>query len=273
MKLEKALAIAKEFIKPNAFINGKWISRPAGSFTVLDKGTLQPICEQVPNGTTEMALDAIQAAKAAFPAWSGAMAKERAVILREVARLHHANIDALGALITMESGKPLKEARGEIAYGASYFEFFAEECKRHDGYIIPTTTKKRELFAIKQPIGVASLLTPWNFPNAMLARKAAAALAAGCTVVAKPAEDTPLSALAMAELLQRAGLPAGVFNVVPCARSNVAAMGEVLCTHPDVRKISFTGSTNVGKLLLKHAAGTGEANIYGTWGQCAIHCI
>ncbi|KAH0617885.1 hypothetical protein JD844_016584 [Phrynosoma platyrhinos] len=166
------------------------------------------------------------------------------------------NKDGLARIITAENGKPLKEAQGEILYSASFLEWFAEEARRVYGDIIPSSAKDRRILVLKQPVGVAAIITPWNFPSAMITRKVGAALAAGCTVVVKPAEDTPLSALALAELANRAGIPAGVYNVVPCSRQQAATVGEVLCTDPLVSKISFTGSTATGKILLRHAAST-----------------
>ncbi|NXP69099.1 SSDH protein, partial [Chloropsis cyanopogon] len=158
------------------------------------------------------------------------------------------NKEELARIITAESGKPLKEAQGEIMYSASFLEWFAEEARRIYGDVIPASAKDRRVLVLKQPVGVAAIITPWNFPSAMITRKVGAALAAGCTVVVKPAEDTPLSALALGELANQAGIPAGVYNVVPCSRQQTAAVGEVLCTDPLVSKISFTGSTATGKV-------------------------
>uniref|UniRef100_A0A7M4E7X6 Succinate-semialdehyde dehydrogenase n=1 Tax=Crocodylus porosus TaxID=8502 RepID=A0A7M4E7X6_CROPO len=182
--------------------------------------------------------------------------QERSALLRKWYHLMIENKDDLAKIITAENGKPLKEAQGEILYSASFLEWFAEEARRVYGDIIPPAAKGRRILVLKQPVGVATIITPWNFPSAMITRKVGAALAAGCTVVVKPAEDTPLSALALAELANQAGIPAGVFNVVPCSRQQTPAVGEALCTDPLVAKISFTGSTATGKLLLHYAADT-----------------
>nr|XP_003468913.2 succinate-semialdehyde dehydrogenase, mitochondrial [Cavia porcellus] len=181
---------------------------------------------------------------------------ERSSLLRKWYDLMMQNKDDLAKIITAESGKPLKEAQGEILYSAHFLEWFSEEARRVYGDIISTPTKERRALVLKQPLGVAAVITPWNFPSAMITRKVGAALAAGCTVVVKPAEDTPFSALALAQLANQAGIPAGVYNVVPCSRAKASEVGEVLCTDPLVSKISFTGSTVTGKVLLRHAAST-----------------
>lgn len=199
---------------------------------------------------------AIKAAEKALPAWRRKTAKERASILRRWYDLVVAHADDLAALLTEEMGKPLTEARGEILYGASFIEWFAEEGKRIYGDIIPTHKEDARVLVMKQPIGVVAAITPWNFPNAMITRKVAPALAAGCTVVLKPAEDTPYSALALAVLAEEAGLPAGVLNIVTGSLESAPEIGKVLTTHPVVKKISFTGSTEVGKLLMKQSADT-----------------
>jgi|TARA_R110000772_G_scaffold268361_1_gene395011 succinate-semialdehyde dehydrogenase/glutarate-semialdehyde dehydrogenase len=197
---------------------------------------------------------AIAAAYAAKPAWAALTVKERAKLLRRWFDLIMENQDDLALILTTEQGKPLAEAKGEIAYGASYIEWFAEEAKRVYGDIIAPPNSSQRLFVIKQPIGVVASITPWNFPNAMLARKAAPALAAGCTFVAKPAHETPLSAIALAVLAEQAGIPAGVFNIV-CS-SSAPTIGKVMTSSPLVSKLSFTGSTQVGKTLLEQCAGT-----------------
>ncbi|HEY8351139.1 MAG TPA: NAD-dependent succinate-semialdehyde dehydrogenase [Sphingomonadales bacterium] len=197
-------------------------------------------------------LAAIQAARAALGPWSALTAKTRAQILRRWHDLILAHQEELAKLLTLEQGKPIQEARGEILYGASFIEWFAEEGKRLYGDVIPSHAPDKRLIVIKQPIGVVGAITPWNFPNAMITRKVAPALAAGCTTVIKPAEDTPLSALALGVLADRAGIPAGVINIV--TSNNAPEVAEVLTGHPDVRKISFTGSTRVGKLLMRQCA-------------------
>lgn len=196
----------------------------------------------------------IEAAHAAMPEWRNRTALERSTILRRWFELIMENKDELARLVTLECGKPLGEAAGEVAYGASFVEWFAEEAKRVYGDVIPAQEKGRQIIVIKQPIGVVAAITPWNFPVAMITRKVAPALAAGCTAVVKPAEDTPLSALALAALAEQAGFPEGVFNIVTA--NDPVDIGYELSTNPLVRKVSFTGSTEVGKLLMKQASGT-----------------
>ncbi len=213
---------------------------------------LSPICSVAALGTAETAR-AVAAAEAALPAWRAKTAKERSALLRKWFELMMANQEDLARLLSWEQGKPLAESRGEIAYGASFIEWFAEEAKRVYGDVIPHDKQGRRLVVIKQPIGVAAAITPWNFPNAMITRKAGPALAAGCTIVIKPASETPLSALALAELASRAGIPAGVVNVVT---GDARAIGGELTRNPVVRKLSFTGSTGIGKLLMAQCADT-----------------
>ena len=196
---------------------------------------------------------AIEAAKKAFPAWAAKPAKERGKILRKWADLMMANAEDLGKLMTAEQGKPLAEAKGEVGYAASFYEWFAEEGRRVYGDMIPSGTPDKRLFALRQPVGVVGAITPWNFPAAMITRKAGAALAAGCTFVVKPAESTPYSALAQAELAIRAGVPPGVFNVIT---GKASAIGGELTSNPLVAKITFTGSTEIGKLLMSQCAST-----------------
>lgn len=197
---------------------------------------------------------AIAAAAEAFPRWSRLTAKDRSAILKKWYALVMQHATDLALLLTTEQGKPLAEARAEVIYGASFIEWNAEECRRVYGEVIPTPQSAKRLFTIKQAVGVVAAITPWNFPVAMITRKIAPALAAGCTVVLKPAEDTPLCALALAQLAMEAGLPPGVLNVLPAAVP--ATIGKILATHPLIRKISFTGSTEVGRLLMEQAAGT-----------------
>jgi succinate-semialdehyde dehydrogenase/glutarate-semialdehyde dehydrogenase len=207
----------------------------------------------VPKLGAEEARRAIDAAERAWPAWRAKTAKERSVILRKWFDLMMANQEDLAQILTAEQGKPLAEARGEIAYGASFIEWFAEEGKRAYGDVIPQHQADKRVLVIKQPIGVCALITPWNFPNAMITRKAGPALAAGCTVVIKPASQTPYSALAMAELGERAGIPKGVLNVLT---GDSKAIGGELCANSKVRKLSFTGSTETGRVLMKQCADT-----------------
>jgi succinate-semialdehyde dehydrogenase / glutarate-semialdehyde dehydrogenase len=243
-------------LKGQGAIDGKWVDADSGRrFAVTDPATGRHVSDVADMGVAETRR-AIDAAARALPAWRAKTAKERAAVLRRWFDLIVANTDDLALLMTTEQGKPLAESRGEVAYGASFVEWFAEEGKRAYGDIIPTTGNDRRLLVMKQPIGVCAAITPWNFPIAMITRKVAPALAAGCTVVAKPAEATPLSALALVELANRAGVPPGVFNVVVADGSGAAAIGLELCTNPVVRKVSFTGSTEVGRILLRQCADT-----------------
>jgi succinate-semialdehyde dehydrogenase/glutarate-semialdehyde dehydrogenase len=238
-------------LEARAPIGGEWLGG-AKTFAVRNPATGAELA-QVPDLDAAAARRAIDAAHAALPGWRRKTAKERAAILRKWHELMLANQEDLAAIMTAEQGKPLTEARGEIAYAASFFEWFGEEAKRVYGDTIPSPWADKRLLVTKEPVGVCAAITPWNFPAAMLARKAGAALAAGCTLVAKPAEQTPLSALAMALLGQRAGLPAGVLNVIT---GDARAIGGELTSNPRVRKISFTGSTEVGKLLMRQSADT-----------------
>jgi succinate-semialdehyde dehydrogenase/glutarate-semialdehyde dehydrogenase len=232
--------------RSDAYIDGKWRSG-AKRFPVFNPATQEPIAEAPDLGAAETE-EAVTAAHRAFPAWAAKSAKERASVMRAWYDLMMADIDRLAALITLEGGKPLAEAKGEAVYGASFIEWFAEEAKRAYGRSIPTTTPTRRYVTIKQPIGVCAAITPWNFPMAMITRKAGPALAAGNTIVLKPPSQTPLTALALAELAERAGIPAGVFNVVT-THDHTSEVGRVLCESELVRKFSFTGSTAVGKKL------------------------
>ena len=243
-------------LKGQGAIDGKWVDADSGRrFAVTDPANGRHIADVADMGVAETRR-AIEAAARALPAWRAKTAKERAAVLRRWFDLIVANTDDLALLMTTEQGKPLTESRGEVAYGASFVEWFAEEGKRAYGDIIPTTGNDRRLLVMKQPIGVCAAITPWNFPIAMITRKVAPALAAGCTVVAKPAEATPLSALALVELANRAGVPPGVFNVVVADGPGAPAIGLELCTNPVVRKVSFTGSTEVGRILLRQCADT-----------------
>ncbi len=237
-----------------AFVDGAWVAAASGaSFAVTNPASGAEI-GRVPDMGPADAEAAIAAADAAFPAWAAKTAKERAAILRKWYELILAAADDLAVLMTVEQGKPLAEAKGEVVYGASFVEWFAEEGKRVYGDIVPAHKTDVRILVLKQPIGVVAAITPWNFPVAMITRKVAPALAAGCTAVVKPAGDTPLCALALARLAERAGLPKGVFNVVTAHRG--APIGKVMCDSPLVRKLSFTGSTEVGKLLIRDCAAT-----------------
>ena len=241
-------------LKTDALINGQWI-KGSSRFDVIDPATSQKLADVANLGPVEAEL-AIAAANAAWPAWRNKTAKERSIILRKWFDLLMANQDDLGRIMTAEQGKPLPEAKGEIAYGANFVEWFAEEAKRINGETLPQFDNTRRILVLRQPIGVCAAITPWNFPNAMITRKVAPALAAGCTVVIKPAELTPLSALAVAELAIRAGLPPGVLNMLTADADNSIAIGKVLCASDVVRHISFTGSTEVGRILMAQSAPT-----------------
>ena len=248
------LALLKDpsLLKTDAMINGQWLPG-ASRFDVLDPATGQKLADVANLGPLE-AEAAIAAANAAWPAWRSKTGKERSIILRKWFDLLMANQDDLGRIMTAEQGKPLPEAKGEIAYGASFVEWYAEEAKRVNGETLPQFDNNRRLMVIRQPIGVCAAITPWNFPVAMITRKVAPALAAGCPVVIKPAELTPLSALAVAELALRAGIPAGVLNVLSADADNSIAIGKVFCASSIVRHISFTGSTEVGRILMAQSA-------------------
>lgn len=241
-------------LKTDALINGAWV-QGSSRFAVHDPATGQHLADVANLGPAE-AQAAIAAANSAWPAWKNKTAKERSQILRKWYDLLMANQDDLGRLMTAEQGKPLPEAKGEVAYGASFVEWFAEEAKRVNGETLPQFDNNRRLLVLKQPIGVCAAITPWNFPLAMITRKVAPALAAGCPVVIKPAELTPLTALAAAELALRAGIPAGVLNVITADSANSIAVGKVLCASDVVRHLSFTGSTEVGRILMAQCAPT-----------------
>ena len=241
-------------LKTDALINGQWVTG-ASRFAVHDPATGQHLADVANLGPAE-AESAIAAANAAWHGWKTKTAKERSQILRKWYDLLMAHQDDLGRLMTAEQGKPLPEAKGEVAYGASFVEWFAEEAKRVNGETLPQFDNNRRLLVLKQPIGVCAAITPWNFPLAMITRKVAPALAAGCPVVIKPAELTPLTALAAAELAIRAGIPAGVLNVITADSANSIAVGKVLCASDVVRHLSFTGSTEVGRILMAQCAPT-----------------
>jgi succinate-semialdehyde dehydrogenase / glutarate-semialdehyde dehydrogenase len=242
----------EKLFRHDAYIDGEWVGA-AARFKVNDPATGETLAE-VADLTGADARHAIERAHTAFPAWAAKTGKERAAILRKWFDLIMAAQEDLARIMTAEQGKPLSETRGEVAYGASFIEWFGEEAKRIYGDVIPTNAHGRRLIVLKQPIGVVGAITPWNFPNAMITRKVAPALAAGCPVVIKPPSETPLSALALAELAERAGIPKGVFNVVTTSHS--APVGLELTINPLVKKFSFTGSTEVGKLLMKQCAST-----------------
>ena len=240
-------------LRQQGFIDGAWHGAADGSVVVIRDPADGSVVGEVPVMGTAETRQAIEAAARALPAWAKRTAKDRAAVLRRFAELMIANTDDLAVIMVREQGKPLAEAKGEIAYAASFLEWFAEEGKRVYGELIPTFRADARLMVLRQPVGVAAAITPWNFPAAMITRKLGPALAAGCTFVCKPAPQTPFSALALAELATRAGLPAGVFNVVT---GDAEAIGGELTSNPRVRKLSFTGSTAVGKKLIAQCAGT-----------------
>jgi succinate-semialdehyde dehydrogenase / glutarate-semialdehyde dehydrogenase len=241
-------------LRTQGLINGQWVDGDS-RLEVTDPATGKLLTEVANLGADE-ASQAIQAANAAWPAWRLKPAKERAAVLMKWFQLLHQHADDLARIMTAEQGKPLTEARGEVVYGASFLEWFAEEAKRVYGENIPTTDPSKRYWVIKQPIGVCAAITPWNFPIAMITRKVAPALAAGCPVVIKPAEQTPLSALALAELAQRAGMPPGVLNILTADSERSIEIGRVLCASDTVRHLSFTGSTEVGRILATQCAPT-----------------
>ena len=237
-------------LKNKCYVDGRWVGEPA--LPVTNPATGDEIAK-VPLTSAEETRAAIQAADKALPAWSAMLAKERANILRRWYNLQMEHADELALLMTMEQGKPLAEAKGEVMYAASFIEFFAEEAKRINGETIPTFKKDARVVCIKQPVGVVAAITPWNFPAAMITRKVGPALAAGCTIVVKPASETPLTALALAELGERAGIPKGVLNVIT---GKASVIGAELTSSPTVRMLTFTGSTEIGKVLIEQCAKT-----------------
>ena len=242
-----------KLFREQCYIDGAWLDAQSRKNFPVHNPATGAVLGSVPDMGTSETRRAIEAAERAWPAWRDKTAKERAAILRKWFDLMMANQEDLAQLMTAEQGKPLAESRGEIAYGASFVEWFAEEAKRVYGDTIPSPWADKRIVVLKQPIGVAAMITPWNFPNAMITRKAGPALAAGCTVVLKPAEQTPFSALALAELAERAGIPKGVFNIIT---GDAATIGKELCANPKVRKLSFTGSTEVGRILMRQSADT-----------------
>lgn len=248
------MTLSSSLLKTQLFIDGQWLASASGqTFAVLNPSTGAVVAEMADAGEADT-LAAIAAAERALVSWRQTLPDERARLLRAWYALVVANADELAAILTAEQGKPLAEARAEVLYGASYIEWFAEEARRIYGDIMPSPAAHKRTLVIKQPVGVVAAITPWNFPSAMLARKLAPALAAGCTIVAKPAKETPLSAFALAALAEQAGIPAGVINIV-CGSSSTA-IGNALTRSPVVRKLSFTGSTHIGQLLMAQCAAT-----------------
>ncbi len=241
-------------LRTDALLGGEWVSGPS-RFAVHNPAHGGPLAE-VGSADAELARLAVEAAERALPAWRARSARERSLLLSRWAQLLRQNADDLAQLMTAEQGKPLAEARGEVSYAASFLEWYAEEGKRVYGETIPSSDANKRQWVWRQPVGVCAAITPWNFPLAMITRKVAPALAAGCTVMVKPAEQTPLTALAAAELALRAGLPAGVLAVLPASAEDAIVVGQTWCAHPTVRHLSFTGSTEVGRLLMAQSAGT-----------------
>lgn len=243
----------KDIIPAAGLIGGEWITKvdSGKTFEVRNPSTGDLLATLPDMGVVEARL-AISAAEAARSAWAAKTAKARSAVLRRMHDLILANVDDLAAIMTAEQGKPLAEARAEVLYGASYVEWFAEEAKRVYGDVVPGHQEDKRILVLKQPVGVVATITPWNFPNSMLARKVAPALAVGCAVVSRPASETPLSAIALAKMAELAGLPAGLFNVVLSTASSV--IGQEFCSNPAVKKLSFTGSTGVGKILMRQAS-------------------
>ncbi len=243
----------RQLFREACYIDGQWVAPDGGPTIAVDDPATGAVIGRVPRLGASDARHAIDAAARAFPAWQARPARERAAVLRRWFELMLAHQDDLARLMTIEQGKPLAESKGETVYAASFLEWFAEEAKRVYGDTIPAPQPDKRILVLKQPVGVVACITPWNFPLAMITRKAGPALAAGCTVVLKPASQTPFSALALAELAARAGVPAGVLNVVT---GPAAEIGGELTSNPLVRKLSFTGSTDVGKVLMAQCAGT-----------------
>jgi len=242
--------------REDAFINGQWVKAKSGATFSVNNPATGDIIANVTNLNSGDAELAIAAAEQALSSWRSKTAKDRAMVMRKWFDLIIANTEDLAILMTLEQGKPLVESRGEVAYGASFVEWFAEESKRVTGAILESTWGDKRMLVLKQAIGVCVAITPWNFPIAMITRKIAPAIAAGCTMVIKPAEQTPLCALALAELAQRAGMPAGVVNIIPADADQSIAIGKVVCASPTIRHLSFTGSTEVGRILMAQCAPT-----------------
>ena len=245
-----------DLLRTRSYIDGKWVDAKDGSHFAVDNPATGAQIASVANLGPTDAQAAIDAANRAFPAWRARTAKERSAILRKWFELIVANTDDLARIMTIEQGKPFSEAKGEIAYGASFVEWFAEQAKRLMGDTIASPSVNSRILVLREPIGVCAAITPWNFPIAMITRKVAPAIAAGCTIILKPAEQTPLSALALAELAERAGFPAGVLNIVTADSDRSIEVGKVLCASPIVRKVTFTGSTQVGRILMQQSAPT-----------------
>ena len=252
----RSLLKDSSLFKEQAFINNEWVQSSSGSSFPVNNPATGEIIAQVANLSSTDAENAITAADQALPKWKSITGKERAGLMRKWFDLILQNKEDLAILMTLEQGKPITESTGEVIYGASFIEWYAEEAKRVSGTIPTTIWGDKRFMVLKQPVGVCVAITPWNFPNAMITRKIAPAMAAGCTIVIKPAEQTPLSALALAELAVRAGIPKGVVNIVTADADQSIAVGKTLCASPTVRHLSFTGSTEVGRILMAQCAPT-----------------
>ncbi|RUS78944.1 hypothetical protein EGW08_013285 [Elysia chlorotica] len=242
--------------KDKAYVDGKWVSAKSGKTFEVTNPSTGAVLGSVPDMDRSDAQAAVDAAYKSFQSWKTTLPKERSDILRRWFELCVKHKKELATLITLEMGKSYPESEGEIAYSANFLEWYSEEARRTYGHVTPSSAQNKRVMVIKQPVGVVAMITPWNFPSAMLTRKMGAALAAGCTVVARPAEDTPLSALALCQLAEQAGVPPGVVNVVTSSRDNASPIGKEFCENPLISKISFTGSCNVGKTLLSQCAST-----------------
>ena len=246
----------QSLFKQKCFINGEWVNSDNGdTFDIINPSDLT-VVGSMPNASKKETIRAIDAANNSWSDWKKLTGKDRSIIIRRWHELILENIDDLALIMTLENGKPIPDSRGEIVYASWFTDWFSEEAKRTYGKTIPSTMAGRRIMTIKQPIGVCGIITPWKFPAAMITRKVAPALAAGCPVVIKPAGSTPFSATALVELAHRAGVPKGVINLISVSEENVAEVGDELCTNKDVRKISFTGSTNVGRALIAKTAST-----------------
>ncbi len=259
-----------ELLKQQVYIDGVWLDAADQKTIVVTNPATGEEIATVPSVSVQQVEQSVEAAETALKTWKLTTAKERSTLLRKWFNLIIENQEDLAVILSTEQGKPLTESRGEILYGASFIEWFAEEAKRTYGDVIPHDKQGRRLVVIKQPVGVVAAITPWNFPNAMITRKVGPALAAGCTVIIKPASETPLSALALVALAEQAGIPKGVVNVVTGSSREI---GGVLTTHPAVKKVSFTGSTGVGKLLMEQCSSTMKKSQYGIGRQCAFHRV
>ena len=249
-------------LRQQCYLDGNWIDADNGAVQPINNPAIGHQLGTVPILGTAETRRAIAAAQLAFPGWRTLTAKQRSAILRRWFELCMANQEDLATIMTLEQGKPLAESRGEIAYGSAFIEWFAEEGRRVYGDVIPANARDRRIVVLKEPIGVTAAITPWNFPNAMITRKAGAALAAGCTMVIKPAPATPFSALALAELAERAGMAKGVLNIIT---GDEIAIGRELCANPAVRKLSFTGSTEVGKIFDRAVCADNQKALTRTW--------